>query len=79
MYDQAMSYISDKYPHLLPLVLECLEADPVQFLLDSSTMAQVITAHQAECGESVLYALFKISRNYCHGLYKARVNLLSAE
>ena len=78
MYDQAMSYISNKYPHLLSLVLECLEADPVQFLLDSSTMAPVITAHQAE-GESVLYALFKISRNYCHGLYKARVTLLSAE
>ena len=57
MYNQAMSFISSKYPHLLSLVMECLEADPVQFLLDSSVMAPVITAHQAE-GESVLYAMF---------------------
>ena len=45
-------------PHLLSLVMQCLETDPVQFLLDSSVMAPVITAHQAE-GESFLYAMFK--------------------
>ena len=73
-----MSFITNKYPHLLSLVMQCLEADPVQFLLDSSVMAPVITAHQAE-GESVLYAMFKITRNFCHGLYKARVSLLSDE
>ena len=58
MYEHSMSYISYnyKYPHLLSLVLQCL---PVQFLLDSITMAPVITAHQAE-GESVLFALYTV-------------------
>jgi hypothetical protein len=28
-------------------------------------------------GEGVMFKLFKLSRNYCHGLYKARQNLLS--
>ena len=75
MNEHSMSYITSKYPHLLPLVQQCLEYDPVQFLLDCSTMSPVITACQAE-GEIVLFPLFKISRSYCHGLYKARVSLL---
>ena len=73
--EYSMSYISNKYPHLITLATQCLSDDPVQFLLDCSTIPAVITAHQAE-GEQVLYAFFKISRNYCHGLYKARINIL---
>ena len=72
------SYITNSYPVLLPLVQKCLESDPVQFMLDCSTMAPVISAVQAD-GENVLFPLFKITRNYCHGLYTARVNLLSQE
>ena len=72
------SYITNRYPHLLPLLQKCMELDPVQFLLDCSTMAPVISAVQAD-GDCVLFPLFKISRNYCHGLYKARVNLLSSD
>ena len=72
------SYINTNYPHLLPLLEICMEIDPVQFLLDCSTMAPVISAVQAD-GECVMFPLFKISRNYCHGLYKARVNLLSSD
>ena len=78
MNEHSMSYITNKHPHLLTLVQQCLESDPVQFLLDCSTMSLVITAHQAE-GESVLYVFFKISRLYCHGLYKTRVSLLNEE
>ena len=72
------SYITTKYPDLLPLMQNCLEMDPVQFMLDCSTMGPVISAVQAE-GECVLFPLFKITRNYCHGLYTARVNILSQE
>ena len=75
--EYSMSYISNKYPHLITLATQCLSDDPVQFLLDCSTIPAVITAHQAEGEhEQVLYAFFKISRNYCHGLYKARINIL---
>ena len=63
-------------PSLVPLVDMCLDLDRVQFLLDCSTMAPVISAVQRE-GEIVMFKLFKLSRNYCHGLYRARLNLLS--
>ena len=63
-------------PSLVPLVNKCLDMDRVQFLLDCSTMAPVISAVQRE-GEDVMFKLFKMSRNYCHGLYKARQNFLS--
>ena len=59
----------------MTLATQCLNDNPVQFLLDCSTIPAVITAHNEE-GEHVLYAFFKISRNYCHGLYKARINML---
>ena len=75
MNGYSSSYITNKYPHLMTLATQCLNDNPVQFLLDCSTMPAVITAHQAE-GEQVLYAFFKISRNFCHGLYKARMNML---
>ena len=63
-------------PSLAHLVNKCLDMDRVQFWVDCSTMAPVITAVQRE-GEGVMFKLFKLSRNYCHGLYKARQNLLS--
>ena len=30
-------------------------------------------------GESVLYPLFKVTRNYCHALHNARMSLLSTD
>jgi len=66
------------YPDLLPLVCECLAADPVQFWLDCSTMPQVILAVKEE-GREMLFVFFKILRNYCHGLHKARQALLKSD
>ena len=68
------SYLSAN-PNLEPLVNICLESDPAQFWLDCSTLAPVISAVQRE-GESLLFGLFKMTRNYCHGLWKARVSQL---
>ena len=62
-------------PELIPLVQECLAIDKVQFWLDCSTMPPIIAAVQG-VGECVLYSLFKITRNYCHKLHKARMSLL---
>ena len=63
-------------PGLANLVRQCLAISAVQFWLDCSTMAPVITAVQLE-GESVLFDLFKLTRNYCHVLHKARQAILS--
>ena len=65
-----------EYPNLSLLVDECLGDDPIQFWLDCSTMAPVIKTVQAQ-GESVLFLLFKMTRNFCHGLFKRRCDLLS--
>ena len=72
-----LNYLSAN-PVIEPLVNICLESDPVQFWLDCSTMAQVISAVQHE-GESLLFGLFKMTRNYCHGLWKARVDQLESD
>ena len=75
----SMNYLLS-YPDLLPLMYECLAADPVQFWLDCSTMPQVIRAVQEEeKGGEILFVFFKISRNYCHGLHKARLALLKSD
>ena len=63
---------------LFPLYNFCLAQDPVQFMLDCSTMPPVIAAVQVY-GENVLSILFKITRNYCHGLHKARTAMLSED
>ena len=63
-------------PGLANLVRQCLAISAVQFWLDCSTMAPVISAVQSQ-GESVLFNLFKLTRNYCHVLHKARQALLS--
>ena len=64
------------YPDLENLVKECMSLSAVQFLLDCSTMAPVISAVQ-EYGDSVLLHLFKLTRNYCHRLHVTRSKLLS--
>ena len=63
------------YPDLLLLVSACLELDQAQFWLDCSTMPPVITAVQL-WGEGPLFALLRITRNYCHVMHKARSALL---
>ena len=64
-------------PEVVPLVNVCLALDQAQFWLDCSTMSPVISAVQV-WGECVLFALFKLTRNYCHVLHKARIAQLSA-
>ena len=76
---QALLETTYRYLHdhpLLPLVQECLSCDPVQFWLDCSTMPSVIRASQTFKGVNVICVLMKISRNYCHGLHKARLSLM---
>ena len=62
-------------PHLEEVVTECMAVNPVQFLLDCSTMHTVIKAVQ-KLGERVLHELFKLTRNYCHRLHVTRTKLI---
>ena len=62
-------------PNLKQLVSDSLQSDPVQFWLDCSTMTPIVRATQLE-GEVVLFTLFKLTRNYCHTLYKKRCDML---
>ena len=66
-----------RFPNLTSLVKICFEIDQVQFWLDCSTMAPVISARQSD-SEWVLYPLFKVTRNFCHVLHSARLSLLSS-
>ena len=68
------SFLQDQ-PQLADIVMQCLEVSPVQFWLDCSTMPAVISAVQG-MGESVLLALFKLTRNYCHRLHVSRKKLI---
>ena len=70
------STIIQAHPHLLPLYNLCLDQDATQFWLDCSTMAPVIKAVQ-KYGDVILEIFFRITRNYCHGLHKARMDMLS--
>ena len=63
-------------PSLETLVSQCMEIDPTQFWIDCTTMPPVIAATQAD-GEMVLIKLLKMTRNYCHVMHKARLNMLS--
>ena len=63
------------HPHLEEVVTECLSVNPVQFLLDCSTMHPVIKAVQTH-GEEVMHKLFKLTRNYCHRLHVTRNKLI---
>ena len=60
---------------LTAVVYQCLEEDPVQFWLDCSTVPLVISSVQLH-REGLLAALFKLTRNYCHGLHKERKKIL---
>ena len=60
------------------IVNDCMELSAVQFWLDCSTMSPVITAVQ-QVGESILFGILKMTRNYCHGLYRARAALLESD
>ena len=73
-----MSSFLKANPSLVNLVRQCLAISAVQFWLDCSTMPPVISAVQRE-GECVMFGLFKLSRNYCHVLHKARQSLLLFE
>jgi hypothetical protein len=74
--EEFTSNLLQVHPNLLPLYKCCLTEDAVQFWLDCSTMAPVIKAVQVN-GDVILDTFFKITRNYCHGLHKARVIMLS--
>ena len=65
------------HPHLEEVVTECMAVNPVQFLLDCSTMPKVIMAVQ-RLGDSVLKDLFKLTRNYCHRLHVTRRKLIDS-
>ena len=68
------SYL-EEHSFLSSLVESCMSDDSVQFLLDCSSMPQVIVSVQ-EQGDNVLHHLFKISRNFCFILHKRRQKLL---
>ena len=57
------------------LIRKCLKQDTSQFLLDCSVMSEVIAEYQRS-GNSVIIELFKLTRNYCFMLHKARINIL---
>ena len=65
-----------KYPVLSLVIKACLTQDPAQFWVDCSSMPMVISAVQRH-GQGVLVTLFKLTRNYCHVLHKARMALLT--
>ena len=64
-----------RFLHDGPRLTECMAVNPVQFLLDCSTMHTVIKAVQ-KLGESVLHKLFKLTQNYCHRLHVTRTKLI---
>ena len=70
-----MRYLHDN-PHLEELVRKCMLLSPVQFWLDCSSMPPVIAEVQVH-GNVILQLLFKLTRNYCHGLHTARTKMLS--
>ena len=61
----------NRFPKLFSLAITCFTMDPVEALLDCSTMSPVIKVKQID-GEDVLY-----SRNVCQAIHNARVSLLS--
>ena len=76
--DSFMFSFTEANPSLVDLVRQCLDISAVQFWLDCRTMAPVIRAVQTD-GEGVMFSLFKLTRNYCHVLHRARQALLSEE
>ena len=67
-------------PSLLPIVEKYFSSCEneylvIQFLLDCSTLPEVVKAHQAE-GSWVLDTLFYMTRTFCFSMHKARLRLL---
>ena len=60
---------------LQQLVHQCLSQDAVQFWLDCSTMALVISAVQQH-GQGLLSTLLRLTRNFCFVIHKAREDML---
>ena len=60
---------------LQQLVHQCLSQDAVQFWLDCSTMALVISAVQQH-GQGLLSTLLRLTRHYCYVMHKARSDML---
>ena len=61
--------------HISEIVGQILNSDEdtlVQFLLDCSVVSSVVSATQVY-GQEFLYALFKLTRNWCYSLHKARL------
>ena len=75
--DEFASMFLQDNPNLVEIVKKCQALDPTQFLLDCSTMAPVISA--AHSDNTVVPALFKLTRNICHNLYKRRTNLMESD
>ena len=66
------------HPHLLTLVTKYTVADNdtlVQFILDPSTLPDVILARQL-FGQDVYDILFYITRTFCFSIHKAKIKLL---
>ena len=57
------------------LVQQCLRYDTVQFWLDCTTMALVISVVQQH-GQGLLSTLLRLTRNYCFVIHKARNDML---
>ena len=76
--ERYIDYFLQVQPQLSQLVYECLDTNPVQFWLDPSTMANVISVTQRG-DKSILAGLFKLTRTYCHVLHKARMDMLDQD
>ena len=67
-----------KHPHLADILLSFTNPnhpDFIQFLLDCSSIPQVILFSQ-EHGREALYHLFKVTRTWCYSLHRNRLKLL---
>ena len=67
-----------EHPYLTSLVHECFSSNSCQFLIDCSTLPNVISATQT-FGEDVLMLLFKITRNYCFIMHSSRNQQLQSK
>ena len=73
--EQHKENFCQEFPHFRELIQTCLSQNKVQFLLDCSVMGPVISEVQLS-GFQTLRELFKLTRNYCFNLHKARSRLL---
>ena len=76
LYDHTLS----SFPVLSLVVISCFapthdEEKSVQFLLDCSTLPEVIALRQNQ-GDWVLDKLFYLTRTYCYSMHKARLRIL---